>query len=44
MGASLCEDILNHNKSAEAKNAALIENGRRILVTMKPIVAVNFCM
>jgi DNA polymerase-3 subunit alpha len=41
---SLCSDILNHNKAAEAKNAALIENGEEYGVPMKPIVGVNFCM
>jgi DNA polymerase-3 subunit alpha len=28
MGFHFVRDILNHNKAAEAKNAALIENGR----------------
>jgi hypothetical protein len=36
-------DILNHNKAAEAKNAALIENGEEPTeVPMKPIVGCEF--
>jgi DNA polymerase-3 subunit alpha len=27
---SLCRDVLNHNKSAEAKNAALIADGESL--------------
>jgi DNA polymerase-3 subunit alpha len=40
MGAfHFVRDILNHNKAAEAKNAALIENGEEPTeVPMKPIV------
>jgi DNA polymerase-3 subunit alpha len=44
MGAfHFVRDILNHNKAAEAKNAALIENGEKPTeVPMKPIVGFLF--
>jgi DNA polymerase-3 subunit alpha len=44
MGAfHFVRDILNHNKAAEAKNAALIENGEEPTeVPMKPIVGCEF--
>jgi DNA polymerase-3 subunit alpha len=44
MGAfHFVRDILNHNKSAEAKNAASIENGEEPTeVSMKPIVGCEF--
>lgn len=44
MGAfHFVRDILNHNKAAEAKNAALIENGDEPTeVPMKPIVGCEF--
>jgi DNA polymerase-3 subunit alpha len=44
MGAfHFVRDILNHNKSAEAKNAALIENGEEPTeVPIKPIVGCEF--
>jgi DNA polymerase-3 subunit alpha len=46
MGAfHFVRDILNHNKAAEAKNAALIENGEKPTeVPMKPIVGCEFCL
>lgn len=44
MGAfHFVRDILNHNKAAETKNAALIENGEKPTeVSMKPIVGCEF--
>ncbi|WP_298156638.1 DNA polymerase III subunit alpha [Flavobacterium sp.] len=44
MGAfHFVRDILNHNKSAEAKNAAALENGEQPSeVVMKPIVGCEF--
>jgi len=44
MGAfHFVRDILNHNKAAEAKNAASIENGEKATeVPMKPIVGCEF--
>jgi DNA polymerase-3 subunit alpha len=43
MGAfHFVRDILNHNKAAEAKNAALIENGEEPRRFMKPIVGCEF--
>ncbi len=44
MGAfHFVRDVLNHNKSAEAKNAASIENGEEPTeVSMKPIVGCEF--